>query len=224
MRAWRCAAIARRDTGGASLRTIRPVRGPAVIIGIDLGTTNSLVSVWRNGVATLIPKALGEILTPSVVSFDRGGEILVGAAHGNALASARKLALPPSSAPWAPAVPSHSGTGHSARRSSPLSCCGRRADAEAAYFSDAQRKATKVAGELGDLRVERVLNEPTAAALAYGLHERQAGGDGKILVFDLGGGTFDVSVIDLFDGVMEVRATAGHNFLGGEDFDSAIMA
>jgi molecular chaperone HscC len=93
-----------------------------------------------------------------------------------------------------------------------------------AYFSDAQRKATKVAGELADLRVERVLNEPTAAALAYGLHERQAGGDGKILVFDLGGGTFDVSVIDLFDGVMEVRATAGDNFLGGEDFDSAIMA
>jgi molecular chaperone HscC len=74
------------------------------------------------------------------------------------------------------------------------------------------------------LRVERVLNEPTAAALAYGLHERQAGGDGKILVFDLGGGTFDVSVIDLFGGVMEVRATAGDNFLGGEDFDSAIMA
>jgi molecular chaperone HscC len=74
------------------------------------------------------------------------------------------------------------------------------------------------------LRVDRVLNEPTAAALAYGLRERQAGGDGKILVFDLGGGTFDVSVIDLFDGVMEVPATAGDNFLGGEDFDSAIMA
>jgi molecular chaperone HscC len=93
-----------------------------------------------------------------------------------------------------------------------------------AYFSDAQRKATKIAGELVGLRIDRVLNEPTAAALAYGLHERQAGRDGKILVFDLGGGTFDVSVIDLFEGVIEVRATAGDNFLGGEDFDSAIMA
>ncbi len=211
----------------------------SMIIGIDLGTTNSLVSIWRDGEATLIPNALGQVLTPSVVSLDRSGEILVGAA-----AQERMASHPQHSAAAFKRMMGTSRTvmlGDRPFRPEELSSFVLRAlkaDAEAylgvpvheavitvpAYFSDAQRKATKVAGELADLQVERVLNEPTAAALAYGLHERQAGRDGKILVFDLGGGTFDVSVIDLFDGVMEVRATAGDNFLGGEDFDAAIMA
>ncbi|NLS01616.1 molecular chaperone HscC [Rhizobium sp. P38BS-XIX] len=209
-----------------------------MIIGIDLGTTNSLASVWRDGEATLVPNSLGEVLTPSVVSLDRNGDILVGAA-----ARERMVSHPQHSAAVFKRM---MGTGRTstlgdrsfrAEELSSLVLRALKADAEAflgmpveeavitvpAYFNDAQRKATKIAGELAGLRVERVLNEPTAAALAYGLHEQQAGRDGKILVFDLGGGTFDVSVIDLFDGVMEVRATAGDNFLGGEDFDSAIM-
>ena len=90
-----------------------------------------------------------------------------------------------------------------------------------AYFSDAQRKATRIAGELAGLKVEKLINEPTAAALAYGLHQK---GEATFLVFDLGGGTFDVSVLELFEGVMEVRASAGDNFLGGEDFDDAVVA
>ena len=210
-----------------------------MIVGIDLGTTNSLVSVWRDGVATLVPNAQGDVLTPSVVSRDRFGEILVGeparellgsnpvdttAGFKRSMGTAREVTL-----------------GGRAFRPEELSSFVLRAlvaDAEAflgaevgeavitvpAYFSDAQRKATRIAGELAGIRVERVLNEPTAAALAYGLHERQAGRDGKVLVFDLGGGTFDVSVIEMFEGVIEVRATAGDNYLGGDDFDTAVMA
>ena len=210
-----------------------------MIIGIDLGTTNSLVSIWQDGKASLIPNALGRVLTPSLVSLDRFGEMLVGEA------ARERLGTHPQHS--AAAFKRSMGTGRLTRlgdqdfRPEELSSFVLRslkADAEAflgapieeavitvpAYFSDAQRKATRTAGELADLRVERVLNEPTAAALAYGLHENQAGRDGKILVFDLGGGTFDVSVIELFDGVMEVRATAGDNYLGGDDFDTAIMA
>jgi len=210
-----------------------------MIIGIDLGTTNSLVSAWRDGEAVLIPNALGDVLTPSVVSLDRNGEILVGAA-----ARERLVSHPRHSASVFKRLMGTSRSltlGDRSFRAEELSSFVLRAlkaDAEAflgeaveeavitvpAYFNDAQRKATKVAGEMAGLRVERVLNEPTAAALAYGLHERQAGREGKILVFDLGGGTFDVSVIDLFEGVMEVRATAGDNYLGGEDFDAAIIA
>ncbi|WP_206240582.1 Hsp70 family protein [Novosphingobium terrae] len=210
-----------------------------MIIGIDLGTTNSLVSAWRDGAAVLIPNALGDFLTPSVVSLDRNGEMLVGAA-----ARERLVSHPQRSAAVFKRLMGTSRTvtlGDRSFRAEELSSFVLRAlkaDAEAflgqsveeavitvpAYFNDAQRKATKVAGEMAGLRVERVLNEPTAAALAYGLHERQAGREGKILVFDLGGGTFDVSVIDLFEGVMEVRATAGDNFLGGEDFDAAIIS
>lgn len=210
-----------------------------MVIGIDLGTTNSLVAVWRDGSATLIPNALGQVLTPSVVSLDRSGEILVGEAARERVGSHPQH----SAAAFKRMMGTHRSIVLGDRPFLPEELSSfvlraLKADAEAflgapvneavitvpAYFSDAQRKATKVAGELAGLRVERVLNEPTAAALAYGLHESRAGRDGKILVFDLGGGTFDVSVIDLFDGVMEVRATAGDNFLGGEDFDSAIMS
>ncbi|RYJ04289.1 MAG: molecular chaperone HscC [Acetobacteraceae bacterium] len=205
-----------------------------VIIGIDLGTTNSLVSVWRDGVE-LIPNALGEVLTPSVVSLDRTGEIVVGAAARERLSSHPELT--------AAAFKRHMGSARQialgtrrfrAEELSSFVIRALRSDAEAflgtqveeavitvpAYFSDAQRRATRQAGELAGLRVDRVLNEPTAAALSYGLAEPDM--NGPVLVFDLGGGTFDVSVLEMNDGIMEVRATAGDNFLGGEDFDDAV--
>ena len=207
-----------------------------MIIGIDLGTTNSLVSVWRNGVE-LVPNALGAVLTPSVVSLDRTGEIVVGAAAAERLSTHPDLT--------AAAFKRHMGTARQialgarrfrAEELSSFVIRALRSDAEAflgapveeavitvpAYFSDAQRRATRQAGELAGLRVDRVLNEPTAAALAYGLAEAGTRPDGPVLVFDLGGGTFDVSVLEMNDGIMEVRATAGDNFLGGEDFDDAI--
>ncbi len=207
-----------------------------MIIGIDLGTTNSLVAVWRDGKAQIIPNALGRSLTPSCVSLLDDGTISVGEAARERLQShpGQTAAL----------FKRYMGTSRRIRlggnsfRPEELSSFVLRslkADAEAwlgepvteavitvpAYFSDAQRKATRIAGELAGLRVERLLNEPTAAALAYGL---QSSGEGKFLVFDLGGGTFDVSVLELFEGVMEVRASAGDNALGGEDFVTLMMA
>ncbi|MES3025829.1 MAG: molecular chaperone HscC [Pseudomonadota bacterium] len=207
-----------------------------MIVGIDLGTTNSLISVWENGAARLIPNSLGEVLTPSCVSVDEDGTILVGRA-----ARERLQTHPLQSAA---AFKRHMGSdklihlGKRAFRAEELSALILRSlkeDAEAvlghsvseaiitvpAYFSDAQRKATRAAGQLAGLKVERLLNEPTAAALAYGIHQR--GSETKFLVFDLGGGTFDVSVLDLFEGVMEVRASAGDNYLGGEDFLNCLV-
>jgi molecular chaperone HscC len=208
-----------------------------MILGIDLGTTNSLAAIWRDGVE-LVPNALGSVLTPSIVSLDRTGEIVVGAAARERLTSHPDMT--------AAAFKRYMGTsrriplGPRSFRAEELSSFVIRslhADAEAllgapideavitvpAYFSDAQRRATRLAGELAGLKVERVLNEPTAAALAYGLVERDRA-DGPVLVFDLGGGTFDVSVLEMNDGIVEVRATAGDNFLGGEDFDEAVAA
>src|ERR1043166_8307783 len=202
-----------------------------MLVGIDLGTTNSLVGVWRDGETVLLPNALGSLLTPSVVGCDDRGQILVGQA-----ARERLVTHPKSTAA---AFKRYMGTdrrtrvGSTAYRPEELSALVLRspkADAEAflgepvteaivtvpAYFNDAQRKATKSAGQLAGLRVDRLLSEPTAAALAYGLHNVNT--ERKFLVFDLGGGTFDVSVLELFEGVMEVRASAGDNFLGGEDF------
>ncbi|NHZ93051.1 Hsp70 family protein [Massilia sp. CCM 8733] len=207
-----------------------------MIVGIDLGTTNSLISVWENGAARLIPNSLGEVLTPSCISIDEDGSILVGRA-----ARERLQTHPDRSAA---AFKRHMGSdkqitlGKRAFRAEELSALILRAlkeDAEAAlgqpvteaiitvpaYFSDAQRKATRAAGQLAGLKVERLLNEPTAAALAYGIHLRDS--ESKFLVFDLGGGTFDVSVLDLFENVMEVRASAGDNFLGGEDFVNSLV-
>lgn len=207
-----------------------------MIIGIDLGTTNSLVAVWRDGRAQVIPNALGHNLTPSVVGLDDRGEIVVGLPARERLLSHPHLT--------AAVFKRYMGTNRQIRlgkkdfRPEELSSFVLRslkADAEAqlgesvheavitvpAYFNDAQRKATRAAGQLAGLKVERLLNEPTAAALAYGLH--QAGVESKFLVFDLGGGTFDVSVLELFEGVMEVRASAGDNFLGGEDFVHVLM-
>lgn len=202
-----------------------------MIIGIDLGTTNSLVSVWREGKAELIPNALGDYLTPSVVGFSDDNAVLVGRAARDRLithpdktqavfkrymGSNREMQI--------------AGRKMRAEELSALVLQSLKADAEAhlgetvveavvtvpAYFSDAQRKATKVAGELAGLTIKRLVNEPTAAALAYGLHEGED--ESQFLVFDLGGGTFDISVLELFSGVMEVHACSGDNFLGGEDF------
>jgi len=209
-----------------------------VIVGIDLGTSNSLLAVIRNGEPVLVPNALGSVLTPSAVSIGDDGTIIVGEAardraitHPNLTAVAFKRSM---------------GTnrdfmlGRRAFRAEELSALvlgALKADAEAmfgepvtdavvtvpAYFSDGQRQATRAAAQLAGLTVKRLLNEPTAAALAYGLLENRDD-EAKLLILDLGGGTFDVSIIEKFEGIVEVRATAGDNFLGGEDFVDAIVA
>jgi molecular chaperone HscC len=207
-----------------------------MIVGIDLGTTNSLIAVWDAGAARLIPNSLGEVLTPSCISVDEDGSILVGRA------ARERLQTHPASS--TAAFKRHMGSDKPIRlgkrdfRAEELSALVLRAlkdDAEAAlgqpvtsciitvpaYFSDAQRKATRAAGQLAGMKVDRLLNEPTAAALAYGIHQR--GSETRFLVFDLGGGTFDVSVLDLFDNVMEVQASSGDNFLGGEDFTACLL-
>jgi molecular chaperone HscC len=208
-----------------------------VIVGIDLGTTNSLIGFWHNGQAELIPNALGELLTPSAVSVGDDGHVLVGSA------ARERLATHPLRT--ATAFKRYMGSeremtlGSHAFRPEELSALVLRAlkaDAEAyigetiadavitvpAYFNDVQRKATKAAGELAGLNVRRLLTEPTAAALAYG-PDRPAD-DELLLVVDLGGGTFDVSLLHVFEGVTEVRATAGDSRLGGEDFVDRIVA
>lgn len=207
-----------------------------MIIGIDLGTTNSLAAVWRDGKAEIIPNALGKYLTPSCVGMDDDGTVLVGEA-----ARARLQTHPHmTQALFKRYMGSErkSELGKQVLRPEELSSMVLRSlkeDAEnylgekvteaivtvPAYFSDAQRKATRAAGQLAGLKVERLLNEPTAAALAYGIQDTQR--ETKFLVFDLGGGTFDVSILELFEGVMEVRATAGDNFLGGEDFVTTLF-
>jgi molecular chaperone HscC len=208
-----------------------------MIVGIDLGTTNSLVAAWIDGAPRLIPNALGTMLTPSCVGIDQDGSILVGE-----VARERLQTHPGQTASLFKRYMGSARTvrlgdrDYRAEELSALVLRSLKADAEAAlgmpiteavitvpaYFSDAQRKATRIAGELAGLRVERLLNEPTAAALAYGLHDAQ--GETQFLVFDLGGGTFDVSILEMFDGVMEVRASAGDNMLGGEDFVTLIAS
>jgi molecular chaperone HscC len=202
-----------------------------MIVGIDLGTTNSLIGCWRDGKARLFQNSLREYLTPSIVGLDDDGQVLVGQP-----AAERMLTHPHLTAA---AFKRYMGTdrtvvlgdrNYRAEELSSLVLRSLKRDAEEftgakiteavisvpAYFNDAQRKATKIAGELAGLKVERLINEPTAAALAYGLHNAKP--DSQFLVFDLGGGTFDVTILELFEGVMEVRASAGDNFLGGEDF------
>ena len=207
-----------------------------MIIGIDLGTTNSLVAAWDGEQARLLPNALGNLLTPSVVGLDDQGQLVAGDIARERLQTHPHLTTS--------LFKRHMGSaqetrlGGKAYRPEELSAMllgSLKADAERAlgqpvteavisvpaYFSDAQRKATRIAGELAGLKVEKLINEPTAAALAYGLHQKN---ETTFLVFDLGGGTFDVSVLELFEGVMEVRASAGDNFLGGEDFDDRLVA
>jgi molecular chaperone HscC len=206
-----------------------------MIVGIDLGTTNSLIGVWRDGAVELIPNALGSVLTPSAVSLAADGSLLVGLAARERLSTDPDLTVAGFKRAMGTAKLFRLGERlYKPEDLSALVLRALKADAERflgekiteavvtvpAYFNDVQRKATKLAGELAGLKVERLLNEPTAAALAYGLHD--LGAEQKIMVLDLGGGTFDVSILEMFDGVMEVRATAGDNFLGGEDFSAAI--
>lgn len=203
----------------------------SVIVGIDLGTTNSLIGVFDGNEPRLFKNALGSYLTPSVVSVDDDGAIIIGQAARERLVTHPQQTVAAFKR-WM-GSPREVRLGKRSFRAEELSALVLRAlvaDAEAvlgekieeavisvpAYFSDAQRKATRVAGELAGLRVEKLINEPTAAALAYGLRERPD--NSKFLVFDLGGGTFDVSILELFEGVVEVHASAGDNFLGGEDF------
>ena len=205
-----------------------------MLIGIDLGTTNSLVACFRNGRAELIPNRLGSVLTPSVVSIDGEGRLYIGEA-----ARERAMVHPLESA----AVFKRSmGTDREFRlgerrfRAEELSSLilkSLKEDAESflgesvtdaiisvpAYFNDHQRKATKRAGELAGLNVVRIINEPTAAAIAHGMAEQD---DARYLVFDLGGGTFDVSILEHYSPIMEVHAIAGDNFLGGEDFTKVL--
>lgn len=207
-----------------------------MIVGIDLGTTNSAIAVWQEDGPKLIPNALGEMLTPSAVSITDAGEILVGIAardrqstHPHSTATAFKRLM--GSQQTVSLGRRHSYT---AEDLSALVLRSLKADAEAwlgapvdqavitvpAYFNDRQRKATRRAGELAGLTVERLVNEPTAAALAYGIHRLEE--EQPFLVFDLGGGTFDVSIVEILDGIIEVRASAGDNRLGGEDFNEVI--
>ncbi|MBX9662400.1 molecular chaperone HscC [Novosphingobium sp.] len=208
-----------------------------MIVGIDLGTTNSAIAVWQDDAPQLIPNALGEMLTPSAVSVDRDGTTYVGAA------ALDRLATQPENT--ATSFKRYMGTERKLRlgkkewRPEDLSALVLRTlcdDAEAllgtrpveavitvpAYFNDRQRKATRHAGELAGLTVRRLINEPTAAALAFGLQDQED--REPFLVFDLGGGTFDVSIVDKFEGVVEVRASAGDNRLGGDDFNTALAA
>ena len=205
------------------------------IIGIDLGTTNSCVAVMEGGKPTVITNAEGMRTTPSVVAFTKTGERVIGEpAKRQAVTNAEKTIA---------SIKRHMGTdykvliddkAYSPQEISAMILMKLKADAEAylgekvtdavitvpAYFSDAQRQATKDAGTIAGLNVQRIINEPTAAALAYGVDKED---DQKVMVYDLGGGTFDVSIIEMGDGVQQVLATAGNNRLGGDDFDQRVI-
>ena len=206
-----------------------------MIIGIDLGTTNSLVAAWDGEQARILPNALGNLFTPSVVGLDDHGQLVVGDIARERLHTHPQLTASLFKRYMGSARETRlGGRAYRAEELSAMLLRSLKADAERAlgepvheavisvpaYFSDAQRKATRVAGELAGLKIEKLVNEPTAAALAYGLQQRN---ETTFLVFDLGGGTFDVSIMELFEGVMEVRASAGDNFLGGEDFDELLV-
>ncbi|MDO5784644.1 MAG: molecular chaperone DnaK [Eubacteriales bacterium] len=205
------------------------------IIGIDLGTTNSCVAVMEGGEAVVIPNSEGARTTPSVVAFNKQGERIVGqTAKNQAVTNAERTII---------SIKRHMGSDYrvsiedkkySPQEVSAMILQKLKADAEAyigspvtdavitvpAYFTDAQRQATKDAGKIAGLNVQRIINEPTAAALAYGVDKES---EQKVMVYDLGGGTFDVSILEIGDGVLEVLATAGNNRLGGDDFDQRII-
>ena len=204
------------------------------IIGIDLGTTNSCVSVMEGGEATVIPNAEGHRTTPSVVAFSKTGERMVGqVAKRQAVTNPDRTISSIKREMGSDYKVEIDGKKYTPQEISAMILQKLKADAEAylgepvteavitvpAYFTDAQRQATKDAGKIAGLDVKRIINEPTAAALAYGLDKET---DQKIMVYDLGGGTFGVSVLEIGDGVIEVLATAGNNRLGGDDFDQCI--
>jgi len=205
------------------------------VIGIDLGTTNSCVAVMEGGEAVVIPNAEGNRTTPSVVAFSKTGERMVGqVAKRQAITNPDRTISSIKREMGTDHRVSIDGKSYTPQEISAMILQKLKADAEAylgstvteavitvpAYFTDSQRQATKDAGKIAGLDVKRIINEPTAAALAYGVDKEQAQ---KIMVYDLGGGTFDVSILEIDDGVIEVLATAGNNRLGGDDFDQCIM-
>ena len=205
------------------------------IIGIDLGTTNSCVAVMEGGEAVVIPNAEGNRTTPSVVAFSKDGERMVGqVAKRQAITNPDRTVISIKREMGSDYKVNIDGKKYTPQEISAMILQKLKADAEAylgqtvteavitvpAYFTDAQRQATKDAGKIAGLDVKRIINEPTAAALAYGVDKES---DQKIMVYDLGGGTFDVSVLEVGDGVIEVLATAGNNRLGGDDFDKCVM-
>ena len=205
------------------------------IIGIDLGTTNSCVAVMEGGDAVVIPNAEGNRTTPSVVAFSKDGERMVGqVAKRQAITNPDRTVISIKREMGSDYKVNIDGKKYTPQEISAMILQKLKADAEAylgqpvteavitvpAYFTDAQRQATKDAGKIAGLDVKRIINEPTAAALAYGVDKETAQ---KVMVYDLGGGTFDVSILDIDDGVIEVLATAGNNRLGGDDFDKCIM-
>ena len=207
----------------------------AKIIGIDLGTTNSCVAVMEGNEAVVIPNPEGARTTPSVVAFSKEGERLVGqVAKRQAITNPDKTIISIKRDMGTNNKVSIDDKSYSPQEISAMILQKLKADAEAylgepvthavitvpAYFNDSQRQATKDAGKIAGLEVQRIINEPTAAALAYGMDKD---GDQKIMVYDLGGGTFDVSILELGDGIFEVLATSGNNRLGGDDFDERIM-
>src|SRR5688572_1866977 len=209
----------------------------AKAVGIDLGTTNSVVSALEGGEPTVITNAEGQRTTPSVVAFSKGGEILVGeVAKRQAITNPDRTIRSIKREMGTDHKTDIDGKGWSPQEISARILMKLKADAEAylgdkvteavitvpAYFDDAQRQATKEAGQITGLEVLRIINEPTAAALAYGL-DKEGEGDQTILVFDLGGGTFDVSLLELGDGVFEVKATSGNTNLGGDDWDQRVI-
>ena len=206
------------------------------IIGIDLGTTNSCVAVYEGGEPIVIANAEGSRTTPSVVAFSKNGERMVGqVAKRQAISNPDRTIMSIKREMGSSHRVTIDGKSYSPQEISAMILQKLKGDAEAylgqpvtqavitvpAYFSDAQRQATKDAGKIAGLEVLRIINEPTAAALAYGMDKEI---DQKILIFDLGGGTFDVSLLEISDGVFEVLATAGNNRLGGDDFDDKIIA
>ena len=205
------------------------------VIGIDLGTTNSCVAVMEGGEAVVIPNAEGNRTTPSVVAFSKTGERMVGqVAKRQAITNPDRTISSIKREMGSDHRVGIDGKSYTPQEISAMILQKLKSDAEAylgstvteavitvpAYFTDAQRQATKDAGKIAGLDVKRIINEPTAAALAYGVDKEQAQ---KIMVYDLGGGTFDVSILDIGDGVIEVLATAGDTHLGGDDFDQRIM-
>ncbi|MBQ3557118.1 MAG: molecular chaperone DnaK [Oscillospiraceae bacterium] len=205
------------------------------IIGIDLGTTNSCVAVMEGGEAVVIANAEGNRTTPSVVAFAKDGERMVGqVAKRQAITNPDRTIASIKREMGSDYKVAVDGKNYTPQEISAMVLQKLKADAEAylgetvteavitvpAYFTDSQRQATKDAGKIAGLEVKRIINEPTAAALAYGMDKEEAQ---KIMVYDLGGGTFDVSVLDVDDGVIEVLATAGNNRLGGDDFDKCVM-